>query len=55
MLQGRFDVIALLLLHEFVERLSDRHAREDLIGFVPFSVTHDVRRQIARQNHVILA
>ena len=53
--QSRFDYTALLLLNEFVESLANRHCRHCLLRFPALRLAYDVRRQIARQNQIVLA
>src|SRR6202030_3270934 len=55
MRQSRFDYTALLLLNKFIESLSNRHCRHCLLCLPALRLTHDVRRQIARQNQIVLA
>src|SRR6266567_3273636 len=54
MRQGGLDITALLLLNEIVERFADWHRGPGLVGFFTERGGNDVRRQIRRQNHVVL-
>lgn len=55
MIQRRFDVSALLLLDEFIQRLAYRHRCQRLLRLLTLSHGDDLRWQIARQNHVFVA
>src|SRR5438477_4067020 len=55
LIERRLDVAALLLLDEFIERLTHRHRRYGLLGFLALRRSHDLRRKIARQNQIFLA
>jgi len=55
MRQSRFDYSALLLLNKFIESLSNRHRRHRLLRLPALRLAHNVRRQIARQNQIVLA
>src|SRR5438445_9686236 len=55
MCQGGLDITALLLLNEIVQWFAHRHRGPYLLGFFTQRGGDDVRRQIRRQDHVVLA
>ena len=55
MRQGRFNVTALLLLNEIIQWLPDRHRRFRFLNRLALGMANEMRRQIARQNHIFLA
>src|SRR4029077_8877177 len=55
MRESGFDNGTLLLLNKFVEGLPDWDGRQRVVALAAVRFTHDVRRQVARQNQIILA